>query len=393
MASLSLEQSASISTLKVKLSADGTRVGRNINLVNFTAQLIAQGVQQSVNNVKTLGLSESNEEYENIKQSIGFISSAINDLPTIQFSNKDIPIRFIFVADWKLVAIVTGLYAANCNYPCIWCHWLKPREESDKQVQRKPVEGPPGPRTEEIRSCCLTSKTNHFGYKAASLLPNIPLCDILLDTLHMKLRICDRLCYLLVNSLCKLDRFTKGYFDSTHLNLSRWFSFIRNECKIRCVVIEYNKNNPAVVTRSFTGKEFDSILSKINIELMFPNVKDAKKVQKLWKSLESIISKLGEWSNETLKSATDEWHQTFVEIYRKEQGTPYTHALNDHLAEQVKEHGDISLFNQQSVEKLNDQTTREYFSATNKHSDYLHQMILRRGRIDDYEIKNNLCFL
>jgi hypothetical protein len=48
----------------------------------------------------------------------------------------------------------------------------------------------------------------------------------------------------------------------------------------------------------------------------------------------------------------------------------------------IKEHGDISLFSMQGLEKLNDMTTISYFSASNKHKDYLIQLIKKRNRME-----------
>ena len=59
--------------------------------------------------------------------------------------------------------------------------------------------------------------------------------------------------------------------------------------------------------------------------------------------------------------------QLFVNIYGLADVTPYIHALHTYVHELIAEHGNITLFDQQSVEKLNDFTTREYL-CTNKHT-------------------------
>jgi hypothetical protein len=48
----------------------------------------------------------------------------------------------------------------------------------------------------------------------------------------------------------------------------------------------------------------------------------------------------------------------------------------------IQEHGNISLFSMQGLEKLNDLTTMSYFSSSNKHSDYLVQLIKKRNRME-----------
>jgi hypothetical protein len=48
----------------------------------------------------------------------------------------------------------------------------------------------------------------------------------------------------------------------------------------------------------------------------------------------------------------------------------------------IKMHGDISIFTMQGLEKLNDFTTQHYFTATNKHLDYMVQLLNKRNRMD-----------
>ncbi|RNA17410.1 hypothetical protein BpHYR1_013024 [Brachionus plicatilis] len=64
--------------------------------------------------------------------------------------------------------------------------------------------------------------------------------------------------------------------------------------------------------------------------------------------------------------------------------TPYIHAFCSHVHQFQKFHGDINLFNLQGLGKLNDQTTIQYFKASNKREKTIEQLIQRRLRIDDF---------
>ena len=58
------------------------------------------------------------------------------------------------------------------------------------------------------------------------------------------------------------------------------------------------------------------------------------------------------------------------------------HAFECHLHEFVQELGDINSFNQQGHEKLNDMTSVQYFRGTNRHKEYLDQILNKRNRLE-----------
>lgn len=84
------------------------------------------------------------------------------------------------------------------------------------------------------------------------------------------------------------------------------------------------------------------------------------------------------------------WLLDFESIYPASKITPYIHILGEHIWEMIKEHGDISLFTMQGLERLNDMTTKDYFTSTNKRSDYLIQLLKKRNRIDSYSAETSL---
>ena len=56
----------------------------------------------------------------------------------------------------------------------------------------------------------------------------------------------------------------------------------------------------------------------------------------------------------------NEWVKLFTSLYQTKDVTPYMHAFVMHLLEFVRLHGNITMFTQQGLEKLNDFTTK-YF--------------------------------
>ena len=67
-----------------------------------------------------------------------------------------------------------------------------------------------------------------------------------------------------------------------------------------------------------------------------------------------------------LQTATENWRRSFLKVYHPKELTPYMHLFVSHMCYLVKLHGDVDVFNIQGLEKLNDQTSTEYFRASNK---------------------------
>ena len=52
------------------------------------------------------------------------------------------------------------------------------------------------------------------------------------------------------------------------------------------------------------------------------------------------------------------WVRLFTSVYQTKDVTPYIHALGMHVSEFLHLYGNIVMFNQQGLEKLNDLTTK-----------------------------------
>ena len=75
-----------------------------------------------------------------------------------------------------------------------------------------------------------------------------------------------------------------------------------------------------------------------------------------------------------------QWKKDFNRIFERSKHTPYIHILTDHVPEALKKHGDLDVYNIQGLEKLNDQTTAEYFRGTYRKKEDLEQLVKLRGR-------------
>ena len=108
--------------IKIKLSGDGTNIGKRISVVNITFTIL---------NEKTLAMSErgnyilavlrTTESYDTLAESLSDIVKEMQDLKDISVDNETFYFEYFLGGDWKFLACVCGIGAANADYACIWC--------------------------------------------------------------------------------------------------------------------------------------------------------------------------------------------------------------------------------------------------------------------------------
>ena len=71
-------------------------------------------------------------------------------------------------------------------------------------------------------------------------------------------------------------------------------------------------------------------------------------------------------------------------LHQSKDVTPYMHILLYHVPEVLQRYGTIAIYNQQGLEKLNDELTQDYFRSTNhRDGDFLKQLLLKLNRIEE----------
>ncbi len=280
--------------------------------------------------------------------------------------------------DWKFLAIICGLNAANAEYSCIWCkcpsgdRWNTKKEWSISDTTK-------GARTiSEIQSLSKEPARKKFGCLKMPIFSSIPIDHIIIDTLHLFLRIGDLLINLLIMELRRQDGIDKQRtlrLDQTHL--ASYETFLNEECKIS---FQWYADEQKLKYRDLTGPEKHRLFHKINISTLFPSIPKASDIQELWSSFYILMQML---SNDCVADVFDRkaktWVNDFCAIYQTKHVTPYAHALSMHVSQLIQLHGNISKFSEQGLEKLNDLTTKHYLRSTNhRETEALHQLIQKR---------------
>lgn len=91
-------------------------------------------------------------------------------------------------------------------------------------------------------------------------------------------------------------------------------------------------------------------------------------------------------SSEEFGHRAKSWVKLFNSLYQTKDVTPYMHAFAMHVPEFLSLYGNINMFSQQGLEKLNDLTTIHFQHSTNhKESQALRQILQKRNRIEELE--------
>lgn len=108
--------------LKVKLSGDGTRVCRKLNLVNFTFTLLNEDdIAMSAKGNHTIAILNVPEDYEKLAVALRDIIAEVERLKCVVVDNEKFEIEYFLCSDLKFLAIICGIEAANSTYACVWC--------------------------------------------------------------------------------------------------------------------------------------------------------------------------------------------------------------------------------------------------------------------------------
>ena len=187
--------------IKVKLNGDGTNIGKRLTVVNFAYTILNEkqhAMGEKGNYI--LAIIKTTESYENLRESLVDLIDEMSNLTDITVNDKNYAIEYFLGGDWKFLALVCGIGRANEDYACIWCKCPKAqRWNTNKQWNI----------TRTIEDICLCAASRKFNCKAKPLFYFIPMDHVVIDNLHMFLRISDVLIDLFIRELKRCDAVDK----------------------------------------------------------------------------------------------------------------------------------------------------------------------------------------
>ena len=384
--------------VRIKLSGDGTNVGKHLHVINVTFTILEEGAQvMSAEGNHLVAVIKVHEDNDNLFVALSDIRNEVEQLTHISVDKVCFYIEWFLGGDWKFLACICGLGAAHATFPCIWCkcplydHYDGAKTWSLRDIKQ-------GARTiQEIQKLTTANCGKaRFNVKHAPLFTTIPLDHVIIDTLHLFLRVCDNLINLLILRLRREDTIDKKKTFNDGLDLAKykhvagWQKYLNEKLQI-----PFNwfvcKKSKKLKWRELTGPEKLKLFQNINIDEILPNSQDSVTIQKLWKDFLAIAELLSssnkdEINIEEFSRETKVWLELFLSMYQTKHVTPYMHALVWHVPEFLRLYGTICPFTQQGLEKLNDKTTKDFFRSTNRRGvDALFQLVQKRNRIEYLE--------
>ena len=170
--------------IRIKVSGDGTNVGRSLHVINFTFTLVDKPTAESVTGNHTLAILKTGKDYCDLYAGFKNISQEVKELSSIRVNGKLYMIECFLGGDWKFLAIVCGLNVANAEYSCIWCkclfgeRWNTTKEWSISDTTK-------GARTiSEIQSLSKGPARKNFGCLKMPIFSSIPIDHIIIDSLN-----------------------------------------------------------------------------------------------------------------------------------------------------------------------------------------------------------------
>ena len=224
--------------IQIKLSGDGTGIGKHINVVNFTFTLLNEGaIASTAQGNHTLAIFLVPEKYESPSEALKEVAKEAGDLQTILFNGQMHDIEYFLGGDMKFLSLVCGIDAANSEYACPWCKCSR-AERWDMDKEWSAFDKTKGARTiEEIKQfAALPKARKRYNCSRSALFEFIPIDHVVIDTLHLFLRISDLLINLFIQELQRQDGIIKsiGRFDRNKCcNLMKYEAFLNEKCQVR----------------------------------------------------------------------------------------------------------------------------------------------------------------
>jgi len=232
-------------------------------------------------------------------------------------------------------------------------------------------------------------KNDQLGYQNLPMLPVIKHDKFVIDLLHMFIRIGQVLIDLLIDELTFADGIGSEltrYYSNKHRKTAIFADFLHNECKRSKIIDGLNlKELRIAIKQNLTGTSLRIIFGK-NSEINLASILGAEfeKTSKLWLKfweIDNLLRSEEDYAPEYLENKTKEFHRLFTTKYHLSKMTPYIHFFCFHLHESYKNFGNLEYFSAQGLEKLNDLSTFQFFGGTNKHKNFIKQILEKDFRI------------
>ena len=249
------------------------------------------------------------------------------------------------------------------------------------------------------------------GYIEKSLFSFIKFENIVVDLLHMTLRITDKLFEKLLHILKEIEKQTNDLTNKLK-------SFLEIECNISYPFIQsdtkaslrsLNQNERLAIFEKLFSKElqfdFEENPDDYNVKvkkvrplcLIFPGINDLslRRLNDIFLNFKRILNMIKSENYQELipklKIKLKKWLEAYILVPEQQSITPYIHIFCFHIPEFIQTHGNINLFSMQGLENLNSFSKINYFRQTNRNKTQFTSMLLEKmNRMNFYHLGGRL---
>lgn len=380
--------------IKIKISGDGTKLGKRCHVLTFGYSVILNSSRQSP--VQLLAIIKGPESYETWKNALQDQISALSDLKEIVIDKKTYQIDLFLTGDMKFLNCAMGLDSNNCNFSCVWC--VCPANlRHDSSRSWSAFDPDLGCRTVESIVSCSNEKSaaKKKNCSRSPLFCFIPVIHVVPDTLHLLLRVTDRLFLKLIAELRTLDNIAEHVRGVLPVggNVKKFEKFVKGLGFHFDFFITEDKK---LAFTDLPGPQRLLLMRNTDLRDFIPNFEEIEKFQFLWAEFLAIYQLIqGAVSAEDaayIQERSKEWVRVFCEeVFLKKDATPYFHVLMYHVPEFIRMYGNITPFSQQKFELLNHHLTQLYFRGSNhKFGSAFQQMMRRQHRLMRLEMTQGI---
>lgn len=364
-----------------------------MHVVNFAFTLLEEGDKAyGASGNHCIAIFKESESYSSMKLCLQDIAKDVKELESITIGSHRFDIEYFLGGDWKFLAMVTGIDSATSTHACIWykCPAL---ERYDSSQVWSISDCTHGARTIEENQSLARSRSKKYN---VSNEPNIPLTRVIVDNLHMFLRVADTLIDLLLLELRRLDKIDKATKVKSLDQLQQYikkFEKTISSLGISGFSFWIGRESKKLKCRTLTGPEKLIAFEKLDIVSTFPEVPNCAEVQSLWRDLLNINKLLSVRPQDLTEQVVTEFEsksknfvRSFVEIYPAKHVTPYMHCMMMQVTQFLRINGALLPFTQHGLEKYNDCMTKDYFrSSSHRGQECLVQIMQKQNRIEHLE--------
>ncbi|XP_066016033.1 uncharacterized protein [Pocillopora verrucosa] len=374
--------------VQIKISGDGARMTRNSSFILMSFALLHSDDEvMAAKGNHTIAVVKGKEHYNTLRQSFEDVFKDINSLISkkkIEVGGKSINLEFFLGGDYKFILLVMGLKGATSHYACVWCKIHKDMRW-DTSFNLDHYQSPDLRRTlTEMFELVKKKKQNDKYCCEHEPLLHIELDHVVLDELHLLLRISDVLIENLVRDALDWDRsknWDKRKCQQKNEHLQNLQAAIRS-CGVSFDIWEKTnadgKGSGQYDFTSLLGSDKKKLLNELPTKLNGIIQPDTVEVVKtVWEKFREIYSTVTcrnpstEMINDYFWKAK-EWVNLFTSLGEKRHGykranvTPYMHAMVYHIPIFLQNYRTIKLFTGQGVEKNNDMARAIVHKKSNK---------------------------